>query len=727
MLGKIRAGLSKIRVPAFGDRVRKVECVYSFDTPESPAGLFVSMNNFQGLSADYVDMEYGRSASPLFLNIKWKKIPKPIQPEEEKPEVSKLAIGVEGGFDTGEEKFDYEKTHFLAVMPDKVLIPLPKQELPELISMVVDGILKASDLSEDEAQVLAWEEKRPVTKYADSLVQLDNGKKIAADPATWQCQESGHKEGLWLNLSDGYIGSGRAQIQADGQMGGGTGAALRHFEEEKAKGNFFPLCVKLGTITPKGADVYSYAPDEDDMVEDPKLADHLAHWGINMMKMEKTEKTMAELQIDMNMKFDFDKICESGKALQPRSGPGFVGLKNMGNTCYLNSVMQILCTLPEIKQRYADRAEETFAATPATSSPEDFTCQMSKLASALMTGKYRSMRAHICTRTHARTHARAHTHTALLTEKYSTPEEGAEGASVTPQMFKFLVGKGHVDFSTGNQQDANEFFQHVLSKIERAERARADAGAPTNKLFEFTEESRVLCLQSNKVSYKQSNSAILSLHIPLDAAVNQAEVQDYEQRAEKRQKSDLSDDKEAPVKPQIPFEAVLKNFREEEALPDYHSAATGVKGPAIKRRGIKHFPKYFIMHMQRLSSSERLFRNRLSRVIELVTVLRKPLVHRRFQRCSFCTCADTLWTTKLGSQRRLMRWSRLQRRSISSFCGVAARSLAKSSSPKPRPRRAPPRPSRMRALWHSWFRWVSVKTAAAGLPWRPTTPPPTWQ
>ena len=603
MLGKIRAGLSKIRVPAFGDRVRKVECVYSFDTPESPAGLFVSMNNFQGLSADYVDMEYGRSASPLFLNIKWKKIPKPIQPEEEKPEVSKLAIGVEGGFDTGEEKFDYEKTHFLAVMPDKVLIPLPKQELPELISMVVDGILKASDLSEDEAQVLAWEEKRPVTKYAESLVQLDNGKKIAPDPATWQCEESGHKEGLWLNLSDGYIGSGRAQIQADGQMGGGTGAALRHFEEEKAKGNFFPLCVKLGTITPKGADVYSYAPDEDDMVEDPKLADHLAHWGINMMKMEKTEKTMAELQIDMNMKFDFDKICESGKALQPRSGPGFVGLKNMGNTCYLNSVMQILCTLPEIKQRYADRAEETFAATPATSSPEDFTCQMSKLASALMT------------------------------EKYSTPEEGAEGASVTPQMFKFLVGKGHVDFSTGNQQDANDFFQHVLSKIERAERARADAGAPTNKLFEFTEESRVLCLQSNKVSYKQSNSAILSLHIPLDAAVNQAEVQDYEQRAEKRQKSDLSDDKEAPVKPQIPFEAVLKNFREEEALPDYHSAATGVKGPAIKRRGIKHFPKYFIMHMQRFSSSESLFRDRLSRIIELVTVLRKALVHRCVQGC----------------------------------------------------------------------------------------------
>ncbi len=49
---------------------------------------------------------------------------------------------------------------------------------------------------------------------------------------------------------------------------GGNGAALRHFEATGAK---YPLVVKLGTITPHGADVFSYAPDENDMVEDPKL------------------------------------------------------------------------------------------------------------------------------------------------------------------------------------------------------------------------------------------------------------------------------------------------------------------------------------------------------------------------------------------------------------------------------------------------------------------------
>ena len=54
----------------------------------------------------------------------------------------------------------------------------------------------------------------------------------------------------------------------------------------------YPLCVKLGTITPKGGDVFSYAADEDDMVLDPKLGEHLERWGINMMSQTKTEKTM---------------------------------------------------------------------------------------------------------------------------------------------------------------------------------------------------------------------------------------------------------------------------------------------------------------------------------------------------------------------------------------------------------------------------------------------------
>lgn len=85
-----------------------------------------------------------------------------------------------------------------------------------------------------------------------------------------------------------------APCHASCQGSCGAGAALRHFEETGSK---YPLVVKLGTITPHGADVYSYAPDEDDMVTDPLLKEHLAHWGINMMQMDKTAKTMAEMEV----------------------------------------------------------------------------------------------------------------------------------------------------------------------------------------------------------------------------------------------------------------------------------------------------------------------------------------------------------------------------------------------------------------------------------------------
>ena len=61
---------------------------------------------------------------------------------------------------------------------------------------------------------------------------------------------------------------------------GGNGAAMRHFE---ATGGRYPLAVKLGTITPHGADVYSYAPDESDMVLDPHLVGALTVTGLGLV------------------------------------------------------------------------------------------------------------------------------------------------------------------------------------------------------------------------------------------------------------------------------------------------------------------------------------------------------------------------------------------------------------------------------------------------------------
>jgi hypothetical protein len=47
-------------------------------------------------------------------------------------------------------------------------------------------------------------------RYAENLPQLESGRKISPNPADWRCDETGVTENLWLNLSTGHIGSGRA-------------------------------------------------------------------------------------------------------------------------------------------------------------------------------------------------------------------------------------------------------------------------------------------------------------------------------------------------------------------------------------------------------------------------------------------------------------------------------------------------------------------------------------
>lgn len=41
-----------------------------------------------------------------------------------------------------------------------------------------------------------------------------------------------------------------------------------------------------------------------------------------VLQMEKTEKTMAELEVERNASFEFDKITEAGAELKPMSGKG---------------------------------------------------------------------------------------------------------------------------------------------------------------------------------------------------------------------------------------------------------------------------------------------------------------------------------------------------------------------------------------------------------------------
>jgi len=457
-LNLIRRYFAKIHRPNLGDKIYKEECVLSFDNAESKDGIFVSLATFLAYGSEFVEHDFNRTGNGLYLHIKTTKTLKEVKGEDEsKPLPTKLAIGVEGGFKLEQEQYDYSTVYSLYVLPEKKFFSFPNAELPSLVSDVMQAIINLQDADKEE-NIQSWEEKRKTTKYAESLIQLDNGKKISMNPKDWKCEDSGISENLWLNLSTGYIGSGRQN--PDGT--GGTGAALRHYQQT---GKQYPLAVKLGTITPFGADVYSYAHDEDDMVINPLLRQHLAHWGLDMEQMNKTEKTMDELNIEFNISFEYSKIVESGEDLQPISGAGYIGLKNLGNSCYCNSLYQVLYSLPEFARQYHNI--ELLLNAPDLP-PADLATQFAKLSFG------------------------------LLSEKYS------EEKAISPKMIKQLIGRNDPEFSTNKQQDALEYYQHVLTKISRSDKSNIE------RFFTFQVETRLECAQTGQVRYTKSDENCLS-------------------------------------------------------------------------------------------------------------------------------------------------------------------------------------------------------------------------
>jgi ubiquitin carboxyl-terminal hydrolase 5/13 len=78
-------------------------------------------------------------------------------------------------------------------------------------------VMNRDDASRQIA-VLAWEASSDVleSKYFGALLQLPNPPSISSNPAHWKCQESGMRDNLWLNLSTGHIGSGRANWDGTG-------------------------------------------------------------------------------------------------------------------------------------------------------------------------------------------------------------------------------------------------------------------------------------------------------------------------------------------------------------------------------------------------------------------------------------------------------------------------------------------------------------------------------
>nr|CAG4714026.1 unnamed protein product [Naegleria fowleri] len=580
-VSSLKFDFSKINIPNQLTPIHKEECCVSFDTPKSEGGLNVCLNTFLAFSQKFVRKHFELTGNSVFLNIK--RIKKWTPPEEKKLEEvpTKMAIGVEGGFNIKEEEEDdkdqYDELLSLVLLePNNVVIPLPNNDLPEKVKLSIKGVLE-NQAVERKKEVLQWEGE-PLTEGKHTLTLKQVGD-VKIPPSGWKCSQCDITDNLWLNLSDGHIGCGRKFWDGSG----GNNHAVEHYQQTG-----FPVCVKLGTIQldengePK-ADVYSYA--EDKMVKDSKLVEHLEYFGINIREMKKTAKTLAEMELDQNLNFDFTRIQESDKNLQPLYGPGFTGMKNIGNSCYLASVMQTLFSLPEFQKRYYDREMSCYT---STSSIDTLSLQMAKLAYGLLSGEYSR-------------------------EEFDENNERRYQEGIPPRSFKSVVGKGHAEFSTMRQQDSVEFYQYLLQLIEREDKRVGFENSITH-LFNFKVEERIECSESKKVKYTHRKDNLLSLPVPLSAATNKAEYEEFCKREKEREAKEkelgvvqnvnsrplgTTSEKKEVVRPKVPLSKCLEAFAEVDAVENFYSSALGRKTIGLKQTKLSTFPDYLFVQIRK--------------------------------------------------------------------------------------------------------------------------------
>ncbi|SCV03848.1 LAME_0H13718g1_1 [Lachancea meyersii CBS 8951] len=288
----------------------------------------------------------------------------------------------------------------------------------------------------------------------------------AAQDVGKNCADCDLGNNLWLCLHCGHLGCGRQQVGIEGHS-----HALAHFQQHPDH----PLAVKLGSLSQSSADVYCYACDDEVHFDDSKVwVQALAHWNIDIGDRVAQEKTLMELQLEQNMNWDFQMVDSQGHDLQhlPSSAEFGCGLLNLGNSCYMNSVLQVLVnggvftwSLKELGDFPADVVYVS----------SNLKCQLLKLRNAM------------------------------------TVEPAKYSQGVKPTTFKRCIGGRHEEFSSGRQQDALEFFSYFTNLLDK--RVFNETSSNPNDLFRFNVQDRLECTKCHSVKY--SSQSYDYLQVPL--------------------------------------------------------------------------------------------------------------------------------------------------------------------------------------------------------------------
>ncbi|KRX02624.1 UBA-like protein [Pseudocohnilembus persalinus] len=554
-----------------GKNLYKDQCTKCFEDPKTSL-VDLCLKCFNGSCQTHSQEHLQKFDHPLVLEFKIIPDEEKIQEYEQKrkenegKEITKLAIGKPGGFqDLDSNEFTKTVTKLKCL---KCNITLPEESLEGIVKSV-----KQTDSAFKKQDLIQWEDEAFPCEHTLTLQQLENAKVQKMSEAT--CSQCNLSTNLWMCLTCGNLGCGRKQ-------GDGTGGNEHGLQHGLDSGH--PVVVKMGTITPNGeASLYCYHCNND--VKDENLAEHLLFLGIDIQQQEKTEKTLAEMNLDLNLKAAFNSVVEEGKQLNPIFGKGFTGLVNLGNSCYINSVLQVIFHLQEFKQKYYVNGQNHMK--ECKNLPQNcYYCQFAKLAEGLVSDKY-SIKKELKLQDGKEKE---------LPEHQKVYQDGLKIYDA-----KKLIAQKNVEFQSNKMQDALEYFQHFLQFIQKQEK-QFKLGDST-EVFKFKSSNRLQCTSCNGVKYIENQAQ--ELKIPVRSPNEQEMAQILEEnklRAERMRKAE-EEHKEVTVNVEDPEYNV--DFQEcAEAY--FEGDSVEVNCPVCKKNTMftsqtycKTLPDYLIVPVQR--------------------------------------------------------------------------------------------------------------------------------
>ncbi|EMG50952.1 UBP14 Ubiquitin carboxyl-terminal hydrolase 14 [Candida maltosa Xu316] len=515
-----------------GSKIYKDDCMYSFDTPENnQLGIDIDLKTYKAYSRNksynYTKENYEKTGNSLYLNIK-----KTLKPQEER---NKLLYD-----DNGEKNAKLQKLEIKNVSDDdyyntEITIyditqdrSYPRSELSPQFNELIDTILSSNSSATDD-EIKQWQQEIVPCPHSIDVEQFDNDNLDLT-----KCNQCELKENLWICLHCGILGCGRQQY---GSALKGNGHALSHYELTQ-----HPVAIKLGSLSADSESCDAYCYQCNDEVKVPNLAAKLHKFGIDLNSAVKTEKSLIELNIDQNLNWDFKLDGANGEKLPPVYGKGLTGFQNLGNSCYLNSVIQALFTLKGY-QRYFDGKTYPNVANPA----DDLVSQLIKIYDGLFSGRYSVPGS-------------------LKGDDYQL--------GIKPSAFKTLIGENHPEFKTQRQQDAFEFLLYFLDKVDN------QLGLQLNEELKFLQTNKVLC--GNCFHGTLTNDLVDNISVPIETEV-------------------LGKDEDGKkIYKEIKLIDSFKEYTSEEAIEDYHCENCKESTLALKTIGFKSFPGSLIVNVQRI-------------------------------------------------------------------------------------------------------------------------------